>query len=97
MTSRSSILGQIGRYATPAAQGTIFLLVVDAITNLIDYLFHAYLGHALIPAEFAIVQTLNSLILILMTTFGVLQPVVARFVAPISIQRGTREHSSWPV
>lgn len=81
MAIRSNALSQIKRYATPAVQGTLFLLAVDAVTNLIDYLFHAYLGRALTPAEFAIVQTLNSLILILMTTFGVLQPVVARFVA----------------
>ena len=48
-------------------------------------------GRALVPAEFAIVQTLNSLILILLTTFGVLQPVVARFVAE-SKAGGYQEH-----
>ncbi len=81
MAIRSNALSQLSRYATPAARGTLFLMGVDAVTNLMDYGFHAYLGRALVPAEFAIVQTLNSLILILMTTFGVLQPVVARFVA----------------
>lgn len=66
---------------TPAARSAFFLLAVDAVTNGIDYGFHLYLGRALAPGDFAIIQTLNSLILIILTAFGVLQPVVARFVA----------------
>ena len=88
MAIRSNTLIRLRRYATPAAQGVIFLMAVDSVTNVIDYGFHAYLGRALTPADFAVVQTLNSLILILLTTFGVLQPVVARFVAESEAGRG---------
>lgn len=76
-----SALRQFRRYATPAARGALFLVAVDALTNGIDYGFHVYLGRALTPGDFAVIQTINSLVLIVLTTFGVLQPVVARFVA----------------
>lgn len=81
MLRRRPTLRVFQRYASPAARGALFLVAVDAITNVIDYGFHIFLGRALPPADFAVIQALNSLILIILTTFGVLQPVVARFVA----------------
>jgi len=64
------------------------LFSVDLVTNLTDYAFHVYLGWALAPGQFAIVQTINSVLLILVTTFAVLQPVVARFVAQFNAAAG---------
>jgi O-antigen/teichoic acid export membrane protein len=66
----------------------VFLFGVDSFTNLVDYGFHVYLGRVLLPAEFAIVQTINSVLLILVTAFGVMQPVVARFVAEAEAGQG---------
>lgn len=63
------------------ARQTIFLFAVDAFTNLVDYAFHLYLGRALLPGEFAVVETVNSALLIIVAAFGVMQPVVARHVA----------------
>jgi O-antigen/teichoic acid export membrane protein len=57
------------------------LFAVDMVTNLLDYGFHIYLGWALSAGAFSIVQTVNALFLILVTACGVLQPVVARYVA----------------
>ena len=57
------------------------LFGVDMFTNVTDYIFHIYLGWALAPGDFAVVQTMNSILLIAVTAFAVLQPVVARFVA----------------
>lgn len=57
-----------------------FLFAIDTFTNVIDYGFHLFLGRVLRPADFAIVQTLNAILLIIITTFGLLQPVVARYV-----------------
>ena len=73
--------GRLGRFVSLAVWQTFFLFVVDSVSNVIDYLFHAYLGRSLTPGEFAIVQTMNALFLIVGTTLGVLQPVVARFVS----------------
>ena len=65
----------------PAAWQTGFLTGLDGFTNLLDYGFHIYLARVLLPADFAIVQTLNTAALILLTAFAVLQPVVARYTA----------------
>lgn len=73
--------GPLGRFATLAAWQTLFLFAVDSVSNVIDYLFHAYLGRSLTPGEFAVVQTLNAVFLIGGTALGVLQPVVARLVS----------------
>jgi O-antigen/teichoic acid export membrane protein len=63
------------------ARQTLFLFSVDLVTNLVDYGFHAYLGRALLPGDFAVVQTVNSAVLIVATTLAMMQPVVARYVA----------------
>lgn len=73
--------GPLGRYLSVAVWQTLFLFVVDGAASVIDYAFHAYLGRALVPGEFAVVQTMNALFLIVSTAFGVLTPVVARSVA----------------
>jgi O-antigen/teichoic acid export membrane protein len=69
------------RYASPAARQMVFLLGVDSFANVVDYGFHVYLGRALVPRDFATVQTINAALLILITAFGAVQPVMARFVA----------------
>ena len=58
---------------------TFFLL--DGLANAIDFAFHFWMGRVLIPADFAILQTLNSIVLVYSTASGVFQPVVGRFVA----------------
>jgi O-antigen/teichoic acid export membrane protein len=66
---------------TPIAWQTLFLFVIDLFTNGVDYGFHIYLGRMLAPSEFAIVQTINAALLIVITACAVLQPVVAKYVA----------------
>ena len=73
--------GRLGRAVSPAMWQTLFLFATDSVANVIDYLFHAFLGRTLAPGDFAVVQTMNAVFLIVGTAFGVLQPVVARFVA----------------
>lgn len=63
------------------ARQTLVLFGVDSATNLIDYVFHIYLGRALPEGEFAIVETVNSALLIAITVLGMVQPVVARHIA----------------
>jgi O-antigen/teichoic acid export membrane protein len=75
--------------ATPAARATIGLFAVDSVTNVIDYGFHVFLGRTLSPGGFAAVQTINSVLLIVITAFGVTQPVVARFVAEANAGPGS--------
>ena len=58
---------------------TFFLL--DGLANAIDFAFHFWMGRVLIPADFAVLQTLNSIMLVYTTASGVFQPVVGRFVA----------------
>ena len=77
---------------SPAARQTAFLFGVDSFTNVVDYGFHVYLGRALLPGQFAVVQTVNAVFLILLTAFGVMQPVMARFVA--EAEAGTPSASS---
>src|SRR4026209_2769729 len=58
---------------------TFFLL--DGLANAIDFAFHFWMGRVLIPSDFAILQTLNSIMLVYATASGVFQPVVGKFVA----------------
>ena len=60
---------------------TVFLFLLDGLANAIDFLFHFWMGRVLIPADFAVLQTLNSIALVYVTANGVFQPVVGRFVA----------------
>ena len=60
---------------------TAVLFFLDGLTNAIDFAFHFWMGRILIPADFAALQTLNSLALVYTTASGVFQPVVGRFVA----------------
>ena len=46
-----------------------------------DFAFHFWMGRVLVPSDFAILQTLNSVALVYTTASGVFQPVVGRFVA----------------
>jgi O-antigen/teichoic acid export membrane protein len=72
------------------ARPTFFLFAIDSIANQADYLFHIYLGRALSPGDFAAVQTIHAALLILVTAFGVTQPVAARFVVEAVGRRGSR-------
>src|SRR5688500_10913983 len=58
---------------------TFFLL--DGLANAIDFAFHFWMGRVLIPADFAVLQTLTSIMLVYTTASGGFQPVVGRFVA----------------
>lgn len=69
----------------PAARQTGFLLALDGVTNAIDYGFHIYLARVLLPAEFAAAQTINTILLVVLTTFSVMQPIVARYVAETAV------------
>ncbi|HLF74577.1 MAG TPA: hypothetical protein VI524_09535 [Anaerolineales bacterium] len=57
------------------------MFLLDGLANVIDFAFHFWMGRALIPADFAVLQTLNSVALVYVTASGVFQPVVGRFVA----------------
>lgn len=59
----------------------IVLFLLDGLTNVIDFAFHLWMGRVLVPSEFAILQTLNSVALVYTTASGVFQPVVGRFIA----------------
>ena len=60
---------------------TASLFLLDGLANITDFVFHFWMGRALVPADFAILQTLNSIVLVYVTASGVFQPVVGRFVA----------------
>jgi O-antigen/teichoic acid export membrane protein len=60
---------------------TTSLFILDGLANILDFAFHFSMGRALTPSDFAILQTLNSLVLIYFTASSVFQPVVSRFVA----------------
>ena len=60
---------------------TASLFLLDGLANVIDFAFHFWMGRVLIPPDFAILQTLNSVALVYVTASGVFQPVVSRFVA----------------
>jgi O-antigen/teichoic acid export membrane protein len=72
---------------------TAVLFVLDGLTNGIDFAFHFWMGRVLIPADFAILQTLNSVALVYTTASGVFQPVVSRFIAEA---RGKGQDASIP-
>jgi O-antigen/teichoic acid export membrane protein len=72
---------------------TISLFLLDGLANVVDFAFHFWMGRVLIPSDFAILQTLNSVILVYITASGVFQPVVSRFVAEA---RGRGQNDSIP-
>ena len=72
---------------------TASLFLLDGLANVIDFAFHFWMGRVLIPADFAVLQTLNSVALVYVTASGVFQPVVSRFVAEA---RGRGENESIP-
>jgi O-antigen/teichoic acid export membrane protein len=57
------------------------LFLLDGLANAADFAFHFWMGRVLIPSDFAVLQTLNSVSLVYTTASGVFQPVVSRFVA----------------
>jgi O-antigen/teichoic acid export membrane protein len=63
----------------PPEIASLFLL--DGLANALDFIFHFWMGRVLIPADFAVLQTLNSIAIVYSTASGVFQPVVGRFVA----------------
>jgi O-antigen/teichoic acid export membrane protein len=75
---------------TPVAFQAALLWGIDSLSNLADYGFHLYIGRSLPPGDFAVVQTVNSVVLIVITAFAVLLPVVTRFVAESEIQPATK-------
>jgi O-antigen/teichoic acid export membrane protein len=72
---------------------TAALFLLDGLTNGIDFAFHFWMGRALIPSDFAVLQTLNSVALVYTTASGVFQPVVGRFIAEA---RGKGQETSIP-
>lgn len=72
---------------------TAFLFLLDGLANAIDFAFHFWMGRVLIPSDFAILQTLNSVMLVYTTASGVFQPVVGRFIAEA---RGRAQSASIP-
>ena len=72
---------------------TASLFLLDGLANVIDFAFHFWMGRVLIPADFAVLQTLHSVALVYVTASGVFQPVVSRFVAEA---RGRGENDSIP-
>ena len=69
------------------------LFLLDGLANITDFAFHFWMGRVLIPADFAILQTLNSVALVYTTASGVFQPVVSRFIAEA---RGRGDTASAP-
>jgi O-antigen/teichoic acid export membrane protein len=57
----------------------VLLFGLDAFTNVVDYGFHLFIGRFLTPGDFAIVQTANAIMLVVVTTFAVMGPVVAKY------------------
>ena len=78
----------------PMLRQTVFLFAIDMTANVVDYAFHVFLGRALVPGEFAVFQTVNSALLIVITATGVMQPVVARFVAEWETHQGGHRTSA---
>lgn len=72
---------------------TVALFFLDGLTNATDFAFHFWMGRVLIPSDFAILQTLNSVALVYTTASGVFQPVVGRFIAEA---RGKGQDDSIP-
>lgn len=80
------------KLASPPLE-TASLFLLDGLANVIDFAFHFWMGRVLIPSDFAILQTLNSIALVYVTASGVFQPVVGRFVAEA---RGRNQLDSIP-
>ena len=72
---------------------TVALFLLDGLANVTDFAFHFWMGRVLIPSDFAILQTLNSVALVYTTASGVFQPVVSRFIAEA---RGKGQNDSTP-
>jgi O-antigen/teichoic acid export membrane protein len=72
---------------------TAVLFLLDGLTNGVDFAYHFWMGRALIPSDFAVLQTLNSVALVYTTASGVFQPVVSRFIAEA---RGKGQEASIP-
>jgi O-antigen/teichoic acid export membrane protein len=87
------ILRVLGDLRGEIAISTVVLFLLDGLANVIDFAFHFWMGRVLIPSEFAILQTLNSVALVYVTASGVFQPVVSRFVAEA---RGKGQNDSIP-
>jgi O-antigen/teichoic acid export membrane protein len=81
------MMARLPQVSSEPATQTGLLFVLDGLANGIDFLFHFWMGRVLIPSEFAILQTLNSIALVYTTASGVFQPVVSRFIA----ESGTRK------
>lgn len=91
MSTQLGIFGNAISRISPVAWQTLFLFGIDALTNVVDYGFHIYMGRVLLPGDFAIVQTINATLLIVLTTCAVLQPVVAKYVAEFRSQENGAE------
>jgi O-antigen/teichoic acid export membrane protein len=72
---------------------TLSLFLLDGLANAADFAFHFWMGRVLIPSDFAILQTLNSVALVYTTASGVFQPVVSRFIAEA---RGKGQYNQVP-
>ena len=72
---------------------TAALFFLDGLANATDFAFHIWMGRVLIPSDFAILQTLNSVALVYTTASGVFQPVVSRFIAEA---RGRGQNDALP-
>lgn len=68
------------KFSSPPLE-TASLFLLDGLANVIDFAFHFWMGRVLIPSDFAVLQTLNSIALVYVTASGVFQPVVSRFIA----------------
>jgi len=66
---------------SPLHLETSSFFILDSLTNATDFAFHFWMGRVLIPRDFAVLQTLNSVMLVYATASGVFQPVIGRFVA----------------
>lgn len=65
---------------------TVALFLLDGLANVTDFAFHFWMGRVLIPPDFAVLQTLNSVALVYTTASGVFQPVVSRFIAEARVK-----------
>ena len=70
---------------------TAALFLLDGLANAMDFAFHFWMGRVLIPSDFAVLQTLNSVSLVYTTASGVFQPVVGRFIAEARSRGQTHE------
>ncbi len=84
-------------FLSSTTRQTVYLWAVDGASNAFDYAFHLLVGRALAPAGFAIVQTVNSSLLIFVTAVAVSQPVVARLIAGLESSGHTTEFSGTAV